>query len=224
VTVESHASTIGPRTLAFARQLPGRLEVAAGLETIHPVAAAQMNKRLDLAQFDRGARLLADNAIDLRVFVLLGAPHIAPDESVDWAVRTVEYAVERGAAIVSVIPVRGGNGEMERLAAIGEFTPPTLTQLEQVLERCLQFTGTAVTVDLSNGAAQNTGGHGTDTLATIENLTGGAGVARALRRSTAKGRWMLQRIAAPTTSSPKYGARSTGTGAKVASTSASAAS
>ena len=43
VTVESHANTIGPATLAFARQLSGRLEVAMGLETIHPVALAQLN-------------------------------------------------------------------------------------------------------------------------------------------------------------------------------------
>ena len=31
VTVESHASTIGPQTMEFARQIPGRLEVAIGL-------------------------------------------------------------------------------------------------------------------------------------------------------------------------------------------------
>ena len=43
VTVESHASTIGPSALEFARRLGGRLEVAVGLETIHPLAAAQLN-------------------------------------------------------------------------------------------------------------------------------------------------------------------------------------
>src|SRR5258708_35564904 len=50
VTVESHASTIGPMTLDFARRLPvsSRLEVAIGLETVHPDAIARLNKRLDL--------------------------------------------------------------------------------------------------------------------------------------------------------------------------------
>src|SRR5207244_3155241 len=113
VTVESHANTIGGRTLEFARQLRGRLEVAMGLETIAPAAAAHLNKQLDLARFDRAARFLADNGIDLRVFVLLGAPYASCDESTDWTVRTVGYAVERGASVVSIIPVRGGNGEME---------------------------------------------------------------------------------------------------------------
>ncbi|MEO8580465.1 MAG: radical SAM protein [Gemmatimonadales bacterium] len=148
VTVESHASTIGPRTVSFARQIRGRLEVAVGLETIHPVAATQLNKRLDLEKFDSAARFLSDNEIDLRVFVLLGAPYVREQESVAWTVRSVEYAVERGAAVVSIIPVRGGNGELERLRALGHFAAPTLRQLENALEDCLQFTGTVVTADL----------------------------------------------------------------------------
>jgi archaeosine synthase beta-subunit len=148
VTVESHANTIGPATLAFARQITGRLEVAVGLETIHPVAAAQLNKHLDLARFDASARFLSENGVDLRVFVLLGAPYVGADESVAWTVRAVEYAVERGASIVSIIPVRGGNGEMERLQALGQFTPPTLSHLEDALDDCLQFTSSVVTADL----------------------------------------------------------------------------
>jgi radical SAM enzyme (TIGR01210 family) len=148
VTVESHANTIGPRTLDFARELGARLEVAIGLETVHPVAARQLNKRLDLARFDSAARYLADADIDLRVFVLLGAPHIPVDETVAWTVRTVEYAAEHGASIVSIIPVRGGNGEMERLRSLGHFTPPTLSQLEEAVDACLHLTGTVVAGDL----------------------------------------------------------------------------
>ena len=148
VTVESHANTIGPQTLAFARQIPGRLEVAAGLETIHPVAAARLNKRLDLARFNWAARFLSENGVDLRVFVLLGAPYVPVEESIAWTVRSVEYAAERGASVVSIIPVRGGNGEMERLQALGHFTAPTLSQLEEALDLCLQFSGTVVTADL----------------------------------------------------------------------------
>ena len=150
VTVESHASTIGEATLDFARMLgAGRsLEVAVGLETIHPRAMAQLNKRLDLAKFDAATRFLAEAAIDLRVFVLLGAPHVPDEESVEWTVRTVAHAVARGAAVASIIPVRGGNGEMERLRALGEFTPPTLSQLEAALDASLSLGGTVVTADL----------------------------------------------------------------------------
>ncbi|MEO8564395.1 MAG: radical SAM protein [bacterium] len=148
VTVESHASTIGEAAAAFARRLRGRLEVAVGLESIHPAASAQINKRLDVARFDRAARFLSDNAIDLRAFVLLGAPYVPADESVEWTARTVAHAAECGAAVVSIIPVRGGNGELERLQGMGAFTPPSLAQLEDALDRCLGFEGTVVTADL----------------------------------------------------------------------------
>jgi radical SAM enzyme (TIGR01210 family) len=147
VTVESHASTIGSATLDFARRVQS-LEVAIGLETIHDEARAHLNKRLDLDRFDRAASSLAENDIALRVFVLLGVPYVPPEASIEWAVRSAEYAASRGAAVVSIIPVRGGNGEMERLAELGHFTPPTLFQLECALDQCLGWPRTAVTADL----------------------------------------------------------------------------
>jgi archaeosine synthase beta-subunit len=148
VTVESHASTIGAGVASFARMIRGRLEVAMGLETIHPIASTRLNKRLTLTRFDDAAALLAADGIDVRAFVLLGAPHVAPAESVEWTVRTVEHAAAQGAAVVSIIPVRGGNGEMERLEALGEFTPPTLSQLEDALDGCAHIERTVVTADL----------------------------------------------------------------------------
>jgi radical SAM enzyme (TIGR01210 family) len=148
VTVESHANTIGPLTMEFARQIPGRLEVAVGLETIHPTALGHLNKRLDLTRFDRAARFLSDNGVGLRVFVLLGVPYVSSGESVEWTVRTAENAAQRGAAVVSLIPVRGGNGEMERLEALGHFTPPTLSQLEAALDACIGLAPFVVSADL----------------------------------------------------------------------------
>ena len=148
VTVESHANTVGPRAVEFARQLSGRLEVAMGLETIHPVAMAQLNKRLDLPGFDRAAAFLLANDIDLRVFVLLGAPWVSASEVVASTVQTVEYAVQRGASVISIIPVRGGNGELERLEAAGHFNPPHLMQLEAAVDGCVQLAPAVVTADL----------------------------------------------------------------------------
>jgi uncharacterized Fe-S cluster-containing MiaB family protein len=148
VTVESHANTIGALTLEFGRLIPGRLEVAVGLETIHPVATRHLNKRLNLARFDQAAGFCAEHDIDLRVFVLLGAPYVALDESVEWTVRTAEYAARRGATTIALIPVRGGDGEMERLEALGYFVPPKLSQLETALDRCLGLAPVVVAADL----------------------------------------------------------------------------
>ena len=148
VTVESHANTVGDATLDFARMLSGRLEVAMGLETIHPTAMRTINKRLELGRFERSAGFLRERGIDVRAFVLLGLPHVPADAAVEWAVRTVEFAGRAGASVIAIIPVRGGNGEMDRLRNAGEFIPPTLTQLELVLDQCLPRHDCVVTVDL----------------------------------------------------------------------------
>ena len=148
VTVESHARTIGLRTLELARMLSGNLEVAIGLETTHPAAIQHLNKRLSLTRFAQAGAFLCDHAIALRVFVLLNPPYVPAQQAVQSAVQAVEYAVRCGAAVVAIIPVRGGNGEMERLQALGHFTPPTLSGLEDVLDRCLHFAPTVVTADL----------------------------------------------------------------------------
>jgi radical SAM enzyme (TIGR01210 family) len=148
VTVESHVNTIGDETLAFAGRLSGRLEVAIGFETAQPVALEKLNKRITRQKFEAAVAFLREHDIDVRVFVLLGAPHIQADASLDWTLRTVQAAAEAGANVIAIIPVRGGNGEMDRLRSTGEFTPPTLAQLEQALERSLPRHDCVVTVDL----------------------------------------------------------------------------
>jgi hypothetical protein len=56
--------------------------------------------------------------------------------------------VRAGAQVVAIIPVRGGNGEIERLQSLGAFTPPTLMQLEAALDAALPQHGAVVTADL----------------------------------------------------------------------------
>jgi uncharacterized Fe-S cluster-containing MiaB family protein len=148
VTVESHASMVGPAALEFAAMLARRLEVAVGLETIHPVAMEHLNKRLELDLFERAAEFLLEHDLDLRVFVLLGTPHVPAQESIEWTVKTAEYAASRGAGRIAIIPVRGGNGELERLEALGDFVPPTLAQLEHALEQCRGIRSAVVTADV----------------------------------------------------------------------------
>jgi archaeosine synthase beta-subunit len=150
VTVECHPRIIcerGDRCLLFARRLAGRLEVAMGLETIHPEALPRLNKGMTLDDFDRAAETLRQAGIALRAFVLVSPPFVPPAEAVDWAVRSAAYAFERGAERVTLIPVRGGNGALEALRDSGDFTPPRLDQLEEALERCLALDGIA-TADL----------------------------------------------------------------------------
>lgn len=148
VTVECHPRLVGQRCAEFAERVPGRLEVAMGLETIHPTALPRLNKRMTLTDFDRAAHRLTTAGIAIRTFVLLSPPFVPPSEAVESAVSTTRHAVDRGATHVSLVPVRPGNGALEELRRSGAFTPPTLTQLEDALDEAIAIEGGVVTADL----------------------------------------------------------------------------
>lgn len=148
VIVECHPRLVGERCLRFARRLAGRLEVAMGLETVHPEALGRLGKGMSLEDFDRAAAVLARAGIAMRAFVLVGAPFVPAAEAVEWAVRSVGYAFERGVGRVSLIPTRGGNGALEKLQVGGDFQAPCLEQLEVAFERCLREGRGLVTADL----------------------------------------------------------------------------
>ena len=139
VVVECHPRLVGDACFAWADALAGELEVAIGLETVHPHALPRLGKQLTLQDFDRAAEALTTREIPWRAFVLVGAPFVPPAEAVDWAVRSACHALDRGAESVALIPVRDGNGELERLAAEGEFHPPRLADLEAALDGVLEL-------------------------------------------------------------------------------------
>ena len=134
VIVESHPALIGDRCLQFRDRLSGQLEVALGLETVHPEALQKLNKRVTLDQFRAAAELVTQNGMALRAFVLLQPPFIPPEEAVEWANRSVDFSQDCGATVTALIPTRTGNGAMDRLAAAGQFTQPTLGQLEDAMD------------------------------------------------------------------------------------------
>jgi archaeosine synthase beta-subunit len=130
VIVECHPALIGGQVSVFNKMIGGRLEVAMGLETIHPVALEKLNKRVTPELFAKAAAVLRECGIPLRVFVLVQPPFVPADQALEWANRSVDFAFECGAAVVSLIPTRGGNGAMEVLAGQGLFTAPRLVILE----------------------------------------------------------------------------------------------
>jgi radical SAM enzyme (TIGR01210 family) len=133
VIVENHPRLIDDRCLRFRDLLGTRLEVAMGLETVHPEVLARMNKRMTLDDFANAARFLVEHDIAVRVFVLLRPPFLSEAEGIEWALRSITFAFDCGATCVSVIPTRAGNGVMDQLQANGWFKPPTLSSLEHVL-------------------------------------------------------------------------------------------
>jgi archaeosine synthase beta-subunit len=130
VIVECHPALIGENCFRFKQLLSGRLEVAMGLETVHPEILEKLNKRMTIEMFASAAARLRANDIDLRVFILVKPPFMRENEALCWAKRSLDFAFDRGANVATLIPTRAGNGAMEALAATGDFLPPRLATLE----------------------------------------------------------------------------------------------
>ncbi len=107
VIVECHPALVGDACLRFRDLLAGRLEVAMGLETVHPEVLPKLNKGMTLEQFSGAARLLVARGIDVRAFVLVQPPFMRPEEAVHWACRSLDFAFDCGASVTTLIRTRG---------------------------------------------------------------------------------------------------------------------
>jgi uncharacterized Fe-S cluster-containing MiaB family protein len=107
------------------------LEVAMGLETVHPDALARLHKHMTVEQFADAASRLGRIGVSLRAFLLIAPPFVPPDEQDAWLLRSIDGAVDCGASVVTLIPTRTGNGAMEALSAEGVFRPPRLDDIER---------------------------------------------------------------------------------------------
>jgi radical SAM enzyme (TIGR01210 family) len=128
VIVECHPRLVNKRALAFNdllnRQKRLSLEVAIGLETVHPEVLPRLNKRFVPEDFASAVGLLRKHEISCRAFILVKPPFLNETEAVEWTVRSAEYAFNSGAAVVSIIPTRAGNGAMDRLIESRDFFTP----------------------------------------------------------------------------------------------------
>jgi len=133
VIVECHPALVGENCFRFSQQIAGRLEVAMGLETVHLEILEKLNKRMTTGQFAAAADRLRERDIDLRVFILVKPPFMREAEALEWAQRSLDFAFDCGATAATLIPTRGGNGAMEELTMLGDFSPPRLAILEAAL-------------------------------------------------------------------------------------------
>lgn len=148
VIVENHPLLCNQSCLDFQQQLTGQLEIALGLETVHPEILQALNKRMTLDDFVRANGFLLEHGIQTRVFILLKPPFMEEQDGIDWAIRSVEYAFAQGASCCSLIPTRAGNGMLEQLEQSGQYSLPAFTSIETTLKSCLQLYQGRVFMDL----------------------------------------------------------------------------
>lgn len=132
--VENHPLLTGERCLQFARMIRPRLQVAMGLETVHPDVLQKLNKKMNAEDFRRSAEFLHGNGISTRAFILLRPPFLNEEEGIYWARESLSFAFESACDCCTLIPTRAGNGAMDQLQAGGFFSPPLLHSLEEVLD------------------------------------------------------------------------------------------
>ena len=148
VIVENHPTLTNKNCLEFKSKLTTQLEIAMGLETIHPDVLPKLNKQLTPNDFKKAAQFLRANQIDVRAFILLNPPYLTDQkENIEWVIKTVKFAFESGTQCCSIIATRSGNGIMETLEKQGQYTPATLDALEQVFETALKLKQGRIFVD-----------------------------------------------------------------------------
>ena len=150
VIVECHPGLVGKTCNQFNDRIPGRLQVAMGLETVHPEILEKLNKRMTLDQFAKASSDLDASGIELRAFILVKPPFMPEEEALHWAARSLDFAFECGATVACLIPTRAGNGAMETLEQSGLFAPPRLTTLATAVANGINSKRGRVFVDLWN--------------------------------------------------------------------------
>jgi len=148
IIVESHPAFINKNTLLFRDLIKPKLQVAIGLETVHPEVLQKLNKKMNLADFKHSVRFLSSNGISSRAFILLRPPFLSESEGVSWAKKSIHYAFRAGVTSCTVIPVRSGNGALDALAAGNYFEQPDIRSLEEVIEYGIELNEGLVFSDL----------------------------------------------------------------------------
>jgi archaeosine synthase beta-subunit len=138
VIVENHPKLTGRFIDQFRLALDSTLEIAMGLETIHPKVLPALNKQITKEDFQYASKYLIKRGIAVRAFILLNPPFLLDEEeNIEWCIRSAEYAFDCGASVCTIIPVREGNGIMEKLKETGQFIPPRLAAIEKAMEKAL---------------------------------------------------------------------------------------
>lgn len=134
IIVESHPRMINKKCLNFRDMLKPELNIALGLETVHPDILRKLNKQMTVDDFRNSVSFLTKHNIRSRAFILLRPPMLSESEGIRWAERSIDFAFDAGVECCTIIPVRAGNGAMDFLMEKGDFNPPDIHSLEKILE------------------------------------------------------------------------------------------
>lgn len=114
LVLENHPKLCDEALLRFRERLHPdvELEIAMGIETVHPDVLARLGKSMTLEDLERAAEICVSNGIHMRGFVLLHAPSLGVEEMQDieiarkWTLKSITEAKRMGFGALSLIPLR----------------------------------------------------------------------------------------------------------------------
>ena len=148
VLVENHPALVNRKVVDFRDKLKADIQVAMGLETVHPAVLPKLNKQMTLADFADAVNFLIKHDISSRSFILLRPPFLSEAEGVEWCKKSIDFSFDAGVECCAVIPTRSGNGALEQLAKEGYFHSPHIRSLEEVLDYGISLKKGRVFADL----------------------------------------------------------------------------
>ncbi len=148
--VECHPKMIGERAISVIAGSPVPVQVAMGLETSDADLLRRLDKRARPEDFRAAAEHLHAAGASLRVFLLVGLPAASREEMTAGVMRSVDYALDLGAEVISLIPLRPTTEAMRAARRAGELPPVDRGLLDELSEQAAgraKATGAVVLVD-----------------------------------------------------------------------------
>jgi radical SAM enzyme (TIGR01210 family) len=139
IAFETRSETITDETISLCKSYLGDrfYGLYVGLESISPFILKHcINKQLELQAVEEVLRISKRYGINIRFNVLVGAPYLSINENIEAAVRTVTWALNRGATRCDLFPIHVKNHTpLYCLHQTGLYNPPSFWTLVEVLNK-----------------------------------------------------------------------------------------
>jgi radical SAM enzyme (TIGR01210 family) len=137
IVFETRADTITYDAIALCKSLLGErfYGLYAGLESASPfILKYCINKQLKLETVENAIKLCNDNGLQIIFNVLVGVPFLSTRDSINSAVKTVRWAIGKGASRCDLFPIHVKQSTpLAELYEQGLYSPPSLWDLVEVL-------------------------------------------------------------------------------------------
>jgi radical SAM enzyme (TIGR01210 family) len=108
-----------------------------GLESVSPFILKHcINKQLQLRAVEKALQVGKKHNVKIRMNVIVGAPYLTINENIQETVRTVSWALNKGAARSDLFPIHvKSHTPLYFLQQAGLYTPPSFWTLVEILNK-----------------------------------------------------------------------------------------